>query len=133
MKYGRDEVEWDELEDAGLRFLEERARLGRLTSYTEMNTNLAGRTGLHGFNFAEQADRAAMGYLLGRIAEHAYPSFGFLISALVTYLDGNDAGPGFFALAQRMRLLPPKASAAEKEAFWIAQVNKAFGRFTSTP
>jgi hypothetical protein len=67
---------------------------------------------LRGFNFAE----------------HAYPSFGFLISALVTYLDGNDAGPGFFALAQRMRLLPPKASAAEKEAFWIAQVNKAFGR-----
>jgi hypothetical protein len=37
-RYGRDEAEWDELEDAGLAFLIERARLDRVTSYTEMNT-----------------------------------------------------------------------------------------------
>ena len=36
-KYGRDDVDWDRLADAGLAFLVERARLETLTSYTELN------------------------------------------------------------------------------------------------
>ena len=32
MKYGRDNEEWNELEEAGVAFLSERAKLERLTS-----------------------------------------------------------------------------------------------------
>jgi hypothetical protein len=34
--YGRDDEDWDQLADAGLVFLIERARLEKLTSYTEL-------------------------------------------------------------------------------------------------
>src|SRR5271155_1987390 len=44
-RYGRDEVEWDELADAGLAFLMDRARFDRVTSYTEMNIVISQRTG----------------------------------------------------------------------------------------
>ena len=42
--YGRDEEDWDQLADAGLAFLIERARLEKLTSYTELNATLQRRT-----------------------------------------------------------------------------------------
>ena len=45
MRYGRNEDEWDELVEAGLEFLVERAGNGQLTSYTELNDALADRTG----------------------------------------------------------------------------------------
>ncbi len=48
---------------AGEAFLIERARLGRLTSYTALNATLERRTGLCRFDFGLQADRAAMGRL----------------------------------------------------------------------
>lgn len=35
--FGRDELIWDEMAEAGEAFLVERARLARLTSYTELN------------------------------------------------------------------------------------------------
>jgi len=132
MKYGRDELEWAELQRAGMHFLEERARLQRLTSYTETATVLGRRTGLRGFDFSEHADRAAMGYLLGRISKQSVADLGFLISALVTYLDSNDAGPGFFALAQQLRMLPAQPSADQRQDFWVGQVNAAFAHFGSS-
>ncbi len=49
--YGRDEGDWEQLADAGLAFLVERARLRKLTSYTELNATLVRRTGLPGFDF----------------------------------------------------------------------------------
>ena len=104
-KYGRDEDEWDALEDAGLQFLIERARLERVTSYTEMNTVLVERTGFRKFDFDQESERAAMGHLLGRISDREFPRTGVLISAIVNYLNANDAGPGFYKLAQQKGLL----------------------------
>jgi hypothetical protein len=46
--------------------LVERARLERVTSYTEMNTVVAQRTGIRKFDFDQESDRAAMGHLLPR-------------------------------------------------------------------
>jgi hypothetical protein len=92
--FGRDELIWDEMAEAGEAFLVERARLARLTSYTELNATLVRRTGLPGFDFSRQDERAAMGHLLGLIVERNRPVTGLMISALVTYLDANDAGPG---------------------------------------
>lgn len=120
--YGRDESEWDRLTEVGHAFLIERARMGRVTSYTELNTTLVNRTGLRPFDFSRPDERAAMGHLLGLIVERDQPKSNCMISALVNYLDENDAGPGFYAFAQQLGLLSSRASPQEKEMFWVSQV-----------
>jgi hypothetical protein len=122
--FGRDEAEWDLLMEAGEAFLVERAHLGRLTSYTELNAVLERRAGLRRFDFELQADRAAMGHLLGLIVvERNRPVTGLMISALVIYLGGNDAGTGFYKLGQNLGDLPPGTlSLRVKEEFWVGQV-----------
>ena|ERR1700761_1682659 len=131
MLYGRDQADWDILAKAGEEFLVERARLRRTTSYTEMNAALERRTGLRQFDFGSQADRAAMGYLLGLIVtERNRPVIGLMISALVIYLGGNDAGSGFYGLAQDLGELPPGSlSASVKETFWIKQLNAIYAHY----
>lgn len=130
--YGRDDQTWDRLVDAGLRFLVERAQLGKTTSYTEFNTVVAHRTSTAGFDFERADERAAMGHLLGLIVERNYPTTRLMISALVNYLGVNDAGPGFYTLAADRRLLPPRASAEAKMEFWVRQVNDLFEYYAST-
>ena len=49
--YGRDEVAWEPLTEAGTTFLIERAHLRKTTSYTELNATLERRIGLPGFDF----------------------------------------------------------------------------------
>ena len=101
MAFGRDQADWDVLARAGEDFLIERARLSRLTSYTELSATLERRAGLRRFDFESQAEHAAMGHPLGLIVvERNRPVTGPMISALVIYLDGNDAGSGFYKLAQ---------------------------------
>jgi len=82
------------------------------------------RTSLRRFEFELQADRTAMGHLLGLIVvERNRPVTGLMISALVIYLGGNDAGPGFYGLAQDLAELPPGAlSLHAKDEFWVRQV-----------
>jgi hypothetical protein len=121
--YGRDDVIWDQLAQVGLEFLVERARLRKLTSYTEFNATLMRRTGLPGFDFSRADERAAMGHLLYLIVEVNRPLTGRMISALVTYLDANDAGSGFYAYAQDLGMLSRKASAQQKLDFWVGQVS----------
>ncbi len=127
--YGRPDEAWDLLVAAGIEFLKERAALGRDTSYTEMSVTLARRTGLPEFDFSQQIERAGMGYLLGRIVQETYPSVGAMLSSLVIYLDANDAGPGFYALAEEMRLLPKGASKATKDEFWVGQFKEVLSHF----
>src|ERR1044072_7729598 len=101
MRHGRDDAEWTRLAAAGKRFLVERAEMRRTTSYTEFNVALVNRTGVAGFDFDLEAERAAIGRLLEQISEEAFAETeGLLISALVQYLDANDAGPGFYTLAK---------------------------------
>jgi len=100
-RYGRSTAEWDALEAAGWEFLVSQARLQRTTSYTEMNTVLARRTGIRGFDFNLDGERHAMGELLGQLSERSFGEASLLISVLVQYLSANDAGPGFYQLAQR--------------------------------
>lgn len=124
MLYGREESDWEQLEYSGLNFLIERARLERVTSYTEMNQALVQRTGLRRFDFDQESERAAMGYLLGQISEHEYPRTSLLISALVHYLDANDAGPGFYKLAQKKKLIRPGLSRNAQWEFWVSHVGQ---------
>jgi len=63
-----------------------------------------------------------MGHLLGLIVERNRPTTGLMPSALVTYLDANDAGAGFYRLASQLDLVPCGASSRAKEEFWVTQV-----------
>lgn len=120
-QYGRTRDEWNALSTGGRTFLVERARLGRPTSYTEFNVVLSQRTGLRAFDFDRADERAAMGYLLGRIVELDRPSSGLMISALVNYLDENEPGSGFFSFAEEIGLLHRGASDEERLDFWAGQ------------
>lgn len=125
--YGRDDDQWDDLVQAGHGFLKEVASLGKTTSYTEMNAVLQRRTGLPGFNFNQEKDRAAMGYLLGRIVDRDQNDHpGLMITSLVIYLNANDAGTGFYNLARQKGLLRKGDS---KEEFWIRQVKASHELF----
>lgn len=121
-QYGRSEAEWDELTEVGRRFLVERARMGRTTTYTEVNQVLVQRTDLSGFDFDHESERAAVGHLLYRIVGAERPESGHMISAIVIYLNENDAGPGYYSYAEQLGLLPPPASADERLAFWSSEV-----------
>lgn len=129
--YGRDDISWDQLTAAGEAFLIERARLARVTSYTELNATLVHRTDRPGFDFDRQDERAATGHLPGLIVARNRPATKLMISSLVTYLDANDAGPGFYALAQQLGELPRGASAVAKWEFWVGQV-KAMHEYYSS-
>jgi hypothetical protein len=128
--YGRIEGEWQELEQAGWDFLKARAaeRPGDAAhdptvSYTVANEELAARTDQPAFNFGQQADRAAMGYLLGRISlNRSFPVSRLLISALLRYHGEADAGPGFFNLAREVGLIHGSMSELERLEFWIRHV-----------
>lgn len=128
--YGRDQETWDRLAEAGLRFLIEQARLQRPTTYTELNAALARRTGLPGFDFGQANERAAMGHLLWLIVERNLPVTGFMISALVNYSNANDAGTGFYGLAQELGLLRKDASPEEKKKFRAEQLNGLYEHYS---
>ncbi|GAA3124445.1 hypothetical protein GCM10010466_14200 [Planomonospora alba] len=120
--YGRDEETWERLVEAGLEFLTDLARRGGVTSYTDLNLAVARRTGTAGFDFSRADERAAMGHLLGRIVERSMPATGLMLSALVRYLDQNDAGPGFYALAGQYGLVPPGLPPQARWEFWVKHV-----------
>ena len=125
--YGRDDAAWTELVSEGYRFLKEVSGRERLTSYTELNTVLTNRTGLEGFDFSQSGERAAMGELLGRIVDRDQgDNPGLMISSVVVYLNANDAGPGFYALAQHDGILAAEATPRAKEKFWVDQVRACY-------
>jgi hypothetical protein len=50
-----------------------------------------------------------------------------MISALVVYMDGNDAGSGFYKLAQDLGELPSDTvSSRAREQFWIGQIKALY-------
>jgi hypothetical protein len=121
--YGRSDDDWEILVQAGLGYLEEQARLERTTSYTEMNTVLARRTGLRPFDFTLENERTAMGHPLYLIVERDRPLSGHMISAIVIYLNENDAGSGFYRLAEHYGVLSPNANEIQRMAFWTSEVS----------
>lgn len=128
--YGRSDEDWDELVRVGHNFLIDVARRRRYTTYTELDAVLRRRTGLRGFDFNQVEERAALGYLLGRIVDEdrkLNPSL--MISSLVIYLNANDAGSGFYAKAREVDLLK---DGMDKDEFWIRQVKAVHERYGRT-
>lgn len=61
--------------------------------------------------------------LLEQLSLRSFTQTGnLLISVLVQYINANDAGPGFYRLAQRKGLLRLRASRDEKLNFWVSHV-----------
>jgi hypothetical protein len=125
--YGRTDDEWAHLIEAGYVFLKDVARRGRSTSYTELNAVLARRTGHRGFDFSEADERSAMGHLLGSIVDRDRETNpNMMISAIVIYLNRNDAGSGFCSKARKDGLLLP---GVPKDEFWIDQVKAVHAHY----
>jgi len=113
--------------EAGWQFLASVARRGRLTTYTELCQVIRQRT-----DTDIDTGEFALSWLLGDIASAAAgETNGALITSLVTYLDDNRPGEGFFILAQSEGLLPGGSlSRQQKDEFWatqVASVHRAFG------
>lgn len=130
--FGRSDDEWDAIVEDAIQFLKDQARLRRITSYTELNAAL-GRRGHRTFDFAEDTDRRAVGAVLAHVTQRTIGQTGTMLSAIVAYLDRNDAGPGFYALAVDLGLLPNTATADDKLAFWSGQVGKVHALYARPP
>ncbi|QZT60274.1 hypothetical protein [Mycolicibacterium austroafricanum] len=128
MKFGRSNDEWDKMVDDAVAFLVDQARLKRIVSYSDLNSALA-RRGHVPFNFDLESGRTAVGYLLGDVVRQTIGDSKVMLSAIVAYLNRNDAGPGFFKFATELGLLPSTATAEDKLEFWSVQVGKAHERY----
>jgi len=121
--FDRGDDEWDGIVIDTQAFLEDQARLRRVTSYTDVNTALAA-AGHKPFDFSTQRDRSAVGAVLGDVVNRTIGDTGVMLSAIVTYIDRNDAGPGFYSLAVQLGELPSTATQDDKLVFWSSQVGK---------
>lgn len=127
---GRTSEQWQELLDAATKSLTRTARLKRLSNYTDLNRDIAARTGQTAFDFSSPEGRNAMGHILVDVVEETYPDKGVMLSALVPYVDSNRPGEGFYSLAANMGLLDKDASVEEKEEFWYSQVKKVYEAYS---
>lgn len=128
MRFGRSDDEWDSIVEDAVAFLVDQARLKRIVSYSDLNSALA-RRGHTPFNFDIESDRTAIGYLLGDATRHTVGDTKTMLSAIVVYLNRNDAGPGFYKLAVELGLLPNTATPEDKLQFWSAQVGKVHEKY----
>jgi hypothetical protein len=104
--FGPTELEWEQLEATGWDLLSDCSDL--LTTYTDLNNDLADATGQPPWNFSNPADRNAMAHLLGRLADRSDADCVAtgrepLISAVCKFMRENDAGDGFYAKALELR------------------------------
>lgn len=114
--YGYAAADWERLIDAGEAYLVTRAQ-GRLdTDYTEFCREVRGATGLE-----LQPHDHALRFLLGEIGTRTYDDRGVVITVLIHYKDGSDAGDGFFGLCQQLGLLPKGKLDAESKLIFQAQ------------
>lgn len=132
MRYGRTNEQWQELINAASESLKRTAKLRRDTNYTALNHEICRATGQSAFDFANAADRAAMGELLGDVVDATFDEHEVMLSALVMYIDQNRPGPGFYHLAASRGLLDADATPTQKEKVWIEQFNRAIDAYGRT-
>ncbi|WP_200828225.1 hypothetical protein [Mycobacterium sp. 3519A] len=121
--FDRSDDEWDAIVVTTQAFLEEKSRARLITSYSEVSNALA-EAGHRPFDFSMPSDRNAVGAVLGDVVERTIGDTGIMLSAIVAYIDRNDAGPGFYNLAVQLGLLSNVATSDDKLMFWSSQVAK---------
>ncbi|MEB2527411.1 hypothetical protein [Kocuria rosea] len=112
--YGRTQDQWEQMLAVVEDFLIEMAEIEDQTNYSEVNARLL-QEGLPGFKFFLDSERAAIGSLLGQISERSYVADGILLTVLVIHHDTpNDIGGGFWRLAAKYGMVPPKPNDHQK-------------------
>lgn len=119
--YGFTDEQWVAMERHGLDYLEELAREGRDTDYSTFCAAVRGRAGV-----APDPHDHSLPELLRRVGTRSYEDRGVILTALIHYKGGNEPGPGFYELAERLRALnnqpDPRIAAETRERFWVHQV-----------
>lgn len=123
MIFGRNDDEWAAIVEVTIDFLKAKARRRQLSTYTQVNAAI-GQSWHRMFDFTDPSGRNAIGAVLGNATKQTIKESGAMLSSIVYYLDRNDTGPGFFALAVELGLLANTASNEEKLAFWTSQVKR---------
>lgn len=120
--YGRKEIEWEQLRQVAEAFLVAKARERGMATYTDLNRELVEATGLPGFDYSQESERAAVGRLLGEISRGSHAEHGIMLSALVTHQGSNNEGAGFYKLAAELGEMPAKPTAADKDEAFVRLV-----------
>lgn len=119
----RSEAIWNELTAEGRRILQGVARSAGLIDYQDFNRELAGATGLAGFDLGTEQGRADISHLLVRISERDWEDGSdYMLTSLVKLSGENYPGKGFFTLAEQEGLYNPAEPELE---FWSRQVSLA--------
>lgn len=87
---------------------------------------------LAGLDMDRQADRTAIGQILGDISKCEHIQGRPMLSAIVVQRGSNTPGHGFFTLARNLGLLVGNAPMVE-EAFHVSEVNKVHAYWSKAP
>ena len=127
---GIPEEEWDARVASCKALVERHATVGRQTvlTYSEVNLHVAADTDLAPFDFTTDLGRAQLGQMLGLVSAASQEERGVMLTAIVGYLDPlvGQLGGGFFDMAVKLHRLPAHPSLAQREAFWMAEVQRVF-------
>lgn len=132
MPHGRDDLEWNDLVEAGYGILTSRAPLQEMLDYTAFARMLAGKTGQPVMVFPQ--DRNAVGHLLADISRRGFEDHPkLLLSVLVYARAGGRPGRGFFDLARDQDLITGTLSTEEEDVFVYDQVRKLADAYRKRP
>jgi hypothetical protein len=109
--YGRSDDEWDRIVDDAVDFLADQARLGRVVSYSDLNSALA-RRGHVPFDFAIESVRNAVGAILGDATQRTLGESKTMLSAI----DAETSGADIREIVRRTFHLSGSGSAAAHPA-----------------
>lgn len=129
--FGRTELEWGQLRQAAEDHLITVAQERSMTDYSLLNRVLSQVTGLRGFDFSQESERAAIGKMLGEISRASYADHSILLSALVTHRGSNNEGAGFYKLAAELNEMPVRPSEDQKlvaVSRLVAKAHDYYGR-----
>ncbi|MEC4856740.1 hypothetical protein R2325_14120 [Mycobacteroides chelonae] len=120
--WGYTDAEWDRLLDATEDSLQERISTSSagLPRYSQVNEDIAQRTGLPSFDLSETHGRNGIGWLLGALNDRLWDEAGCLVSSVVVHKDDASIGNAFFTYA-RGRGLNPGTTSSERTNFLIDQ------------
>lgn len=85
-RYGVSEEDWDRQVTAAVWSLERVAALSRVTSYIDLNREIAEKTGMKQFDFSHPEGRNAMARILGDVVDRTVDELRAMLSAVSSTL-----------------------------------------------
>ncbi|MFI7744636.1 hypothetical protein [Kocuria rhizosphaericola] len=113
--FGRPKKLWGEMLAVSEKYLVECAEGNCETDYEALNHRID-RERLPAFRFEREAERTAVGRLLGEISVQSYDDHEIMLSALVRNKRGGSVGKGFWTLAEELEAVPEGLTPRQKSA-----------------